>query len=207
MAPLLPHPHPSAGVITLGVATFFLNASKGFNAHGLIPTVGGTAALALLNTQMAVAAGVFSYGLMEVAVPKTAALLRGEVTLLGAAKGAVIGLVATSSGAAFIQPMWTVQIVFIAVTLVYLASFLTRTIKAAGVDAFLVVRGCSSMPGSRRDPAPPCFRPPNPSPPLPNPLRPPSRAARLWRRHRCGVHWPLCRYLFGLPLERLFPLQ
>jgi len=69
----------------------------GFNA-GSAPHADGTAALALINTHLAAAAGALTWTIVEGARIK-------KVTALGAASGLVAGLVAITPAAGFVSPM------------------------------------------------------------------------------------------------------
>jgi Amt family ammonium transporter len=78
----------------------------GFNAGSAL-AANGTAALALINTQVAAAAAVFGWLLVE-------KVRNGHATSLGAASGAVAGLVAITPACAFVAPWAAVVIGLIA---------------------------------------------------------------------------------------------
>src|SRR5690349_6470874 len=70
----------------------------GFNAGSAL-TADGISASAFAATHFAAAAGAASWPLMEW-------IMRGKPTLLGAASGAVAGLVCITPAAGFVLPMW-----------------------------------------------------------------------------------------------------
>jgi len=74
----------------------------GFNA-GSAPGANGQAALALVNTHLAAAAGAISWSLVE------GARIR-KVTMLGVASGLVAGLVAITPAAGYVSPMVAIVI-------------------------------------------------------------------------------------------------
>ncbi|MBP8091857.1 MAG: ammonium transporter, partial [Giesbergeria sp.] len=74
----------------------------GFNA-GSAGAANGAAALAFINTTLAAGAGTLSWLLGE-------ALHKGKASMLGAASGAVAGLVAVTPAAGFVAPMGAIAI-------------------------------------------------------------------------------------------------
>ena len=86
----------------------------GFNAGSAL-AANGTAALAFMNTQVATAAALAGWLLIE-------KLRQGHPTSLGAASGAVAGLVAITPACAFVAPWAAVVIGFIAGILCSLAT-------------------------------------------------------------------------------------
>jgi ammonium transporter, Amt family len=101
-SPTRPHSLPlvliGAGLLWFG--WFGFNAGSALGANG-------TAALALMNTQVATAAGLGGWLLLE-------RIRDGHATSLGAASGAVAGLVAITPACAFIEPWAAVLLGFIA---------------------------------------------------------------------------------------------
>ena len=97
-------PH-SLPLVMLGAALLWFGWF-GFNAGSAL-AANGTAALALINTQVAAAAAVFGWLLVE-------KLRNGHATSLGAASGAVAGLVAITPACAFVAPWAAVVIGLIA---------------------------------------------------------------------------------------------
>jgi len=104
--------------------------------NGYIHTRESGYMVGLLNTQMAVASGIATFGVWEILTAGWFKL--GEPTLEGATKGALIGLAATASGAAYIQPMWTVLIAATAVTLVYFFLWLFKNFTIPGLQVFFI---------------------------------------------------------------------
>lgn len=109
----------------------------GFNS-GSEFAVDGVAALALLNTVTASAAGLASWLVVE-------RLVTGKPTLVGASTGLVAGLVAITPGAGFVEP-WAVLIIGAAVPPV--CFFAISNLKARfGYDDALDAFGCHGIGG------------------------------------------------------------
>lgn len=109
----------------------------GFNS-GSEFAVDGVAALALLNTVTASAAGLASWLLVE-------RLATGKPTLVGASTGLVAGLVAITPGAGFVEP-WAALIIGAAVPPV--CFFAISNLKARfGYDDALDAFGCHGIGG------------------------------------------------------------
>jgi Amt family ammonium transporter len=108
-SPIRPHSLPLV-LIGSGILWF---GWFGFNAGSALGAT-DTAALALLNTQVATAAGLGGWLLLE-------RIRDGHATSLGAASGAVAGLVAITPACAFVAPWAAVVIGFIAGVLCALA--------------------------------------------------------------------------------------
>jgi len=91
--PMAPHflPYSIIGASLLWVGWFGFNAGSAVAADGL-------AATAFVTTQLAAAAAVVAWAVVEW-------LVRGKPTVLGAASGAVAGLVAITPAAGFVTPM------------------------------------------------------------------------------------------------------
>ncbi|CAN2205516.1 AmtB Ammonia permease [Candidatus Nanopelagicaceae bacterium] len=107
--PMRPHSLPlvmlGAGLLWFG--WFGFNAGSALGANGI-------AGLALMNTQVAAAAAIIGWLLVE-------KVRNGHATSLGAASGAVAGLVAITPACAFVAPWAAVVIGFIAGILCALA--------------------------------------------------------------------------------------
>ena len=107
--PMRPHSLPlvmlGAGLLWFG--WFGFNAGSALGANGI-------AGLALMNTQVAAAAAIIGWLLVE-------KIRNGHATSLGAASGAVSGLVAITPACAFVAPWAAVVIGFIAGILCALA--------------------------------------------------------------------------------------
>lgn len=109
----------------------------GFNS-GSEFAVDGVAALALLNTVTASAAGLASWLVVE-------RLVTGKPTLVGASTGLVAGLVAITPGAGFVEP-WAALIIGAAVPPV--CFFAISNLKACfGYDDALDAFGCHGIGG------------------------------------------------------------
>lgn len=93
---------PHSLTLTMVGASLLWVGWYGFNA-GSAGAANGTAGLAFVNTTVATAAAVLSWIAGE-------ALLRGKASMLGAASGAVAGLVAITPAAGFVGPMGSIVI-------------------------------------------------------------------------------------------------
>ena len=91
---MIPHNIPMVviGMAFLWLGWFGFNGGSAFAANGL-------AAHAMVTTQVAAATGMLGWMLSE-------SMLAGKATTLGAASGAIAGLVAITPGAGFV-PVWT----------------------------------------------------------------------------------------------------
>lgn len=91
---MIPHNIPMVviGMAFLWLGWFGFNGGSAFGANGL-------AAHAMVTTQVAAATGMLGWMLSE-------SMLAGKATTLGAASGAIAGLVAITPGAGFV-PVWT----------------------------------------------------------------------------------------------------
>ncbi|MCC6712749.1 MAG: ammonium transporter [Candidatus Dadabacteria bacterium] len=96
--PMAPHllPFSVIGAALLWVGWFGFNAGSALGANGL-------AATAFVTTQLATAAAVLAWVFVEW-------MMRGKPTVLGAATGAVAGLVAITPAAGFVSPMAAIVI-------------------------------------------------------------------------------------------------
>jgi len=121
------HPHNLPTTI-LGAAILWFGWF-GFNAGSAL-TSGGLATLAFFNTQVATGSAAVSWILAE-------RILRGKATSLGAASGAVAGLVAVTPAAGFVGPLSAVIIGLVAGVLCYLA--VNAKVKLGYDDALDVV--------------------------------------------------------------------
>jgi len=129
------HPH-NIPLVVLGAAVlwfgwFGFNAGSALGANGL-------AVHALMTTNTSAASALLSWMLIE-------RIFRGKPTLLGAATGAVVGLVAITPGAGFV-PIWaSIVIGFVASPLSY---FALSTLKSKlGYDDALDAFGCHGIGG------------------------------------------------------------
>lgn len=131
---MAPHHVPmtvlGAGLLWFG--WFGFNAGSALGANGL-------AAMAFVNTNTAAAAAAISWVIVE-------RLHRGKSTMLGAASGAVAGLVAITPGAGFVTPLSSIFIGLIGGAVCYLA---ISVLKAKfGYDDALDAFGCHGIGGT-----------------------------------------------------------
>ena len=131
---MAPHHIPmtvlGAGLLWFG--WFGFNAGSALGANGL-------AGIALVNTNTAAAAGAIAWAVVE-------CIHRGKSTILGAASGAVAGLVAITPGAGFVTPLSSVIIGLVGGMVCYLA---ISVIKAKfGYDDALDAFGCHGIGGT-----------------------------------------------------------
>jgi Amt family ammonium transporter len=110
----------------------------GFNAGSAL-AADGTAGLAFLTTQTATATCVLTWGLIEW-------LHRGKPTVLGAATGAVAGLVAITPACAFVTPMGSILVGAGGAVVCYAA--VTMLKPALGYDDSLDVFGVHGVGGA-----------------------------------------------------------
>jgi Amt family ammonium transporter len=132
--PMPPHSLP---LTVIGAALLWVGWF-GFNAGSAV-AADGTAGLAFLTTNTATAAAVLSWVVIEW-------LHRGDPTVLGAATGAVAGLVAITPACAFVGPGGAIAIGFGAAVLCYAAVTLLK--PALGYDDSLDVFGVHGIGGS-----------------------------------------------------------
>lgn len=131
--PMLPHNLPmtvlGAGLLWFG--WFGFNAGSALGANGL-------AVSALVTTNTSAAAAALSWMAVEW-------IHRGKPTVLGAASGAVAGLVSITPGAGFVTPMSSLLIGLVGGALCYLA---VSVLKAKlGYDDSLDAFGCHGVGG------------------------------------------------------------
>ncbi|HVJ48495.1 ammonium transporter [Desulfitobacterium sp.] len=131
--PMAPHQIPmtvlGAGLLWFG--WFGFNAGSALGANGL-------AGIALVTTNTSAAVGALAWMFAEW-------LHRGKPTVLGAASGAVAGLVAITPGAGFVTPMSSIVIGLVGGTLCY---FAVSVLKAKlGYDDALDAFGCHGIGG------------------------------------------------------------
>lgn len=131
--PMAPHQLPmtvlGAGLLWFG--WFGFNAGSALGANGL-------AAMALVTTNTSAAAGALAWMATEW-------IHRGKPTLLGAASGAIAGLVAITPGAGFVTPLSSLIIGIIGGAICY---FGVSVLKAKlGYDDSLDAFGCHGIGG------------------------------------------------------------
>lgn len=128
-----PHnvPFVVLGATLLWFGWFGFNAGSEFAADGV-------AALALLNTVAASAAGLISWMIIE-------RMKVGKPTLVGAATGLVAGLVVITPAAGFVEPWAAIIMGLIVSPICYFA--ISRAKKAIGYDDALDAFGCHCVGG------------------------------------------------------------
>ncbi|CAF1181445.1 unnamed protein product [Didymodactylos carnosus] len=108
---------------------------NGFNA-GSANAASGLAALALINTNAAAASALVTWVLLDA--------IRGSVTITGACIGPVVGLVAITPAAGYVQPGWALLIGIIGAACVYVAMQFKEYLN---VDDTLDVAICHGLGG------------------------------------------------------------
>ncbi|MDR0350610.1 MAG: ammonium transporter [Coriobacteriales bacterium] len=128
-----PHnvPFVVLGAVLLWFGWFGFNGGSAFAADGI-------AALAILNTLAASAAGLLSWTLIE-------RVRTGKPTLVGAATGLVAGLVAITPGAGFVEPWAAVIMGLIVSPVCYFA--ISHIKHRIGYDDALDAFGCHAVGG------------------------------------------------------------
>jgi ammonium transporter, Amt family len=127
----IPDPHNVPYVI-LGAALLWFGWF-GFNAGsaiGLYNTNGGIAGNAFVTTQFATAVAMLTWNLLEI-IFNGHVWFRGFPTAVGAACGAVSGLVVITPACGFVTPMWSYFLGFIGSIIVF---FNMKLMKRLGVD-------------------------------------------------------------------------
>jgi len=131
--PMPPHnlPFTVAGAAMLWVGWFGFNAGSALAADGI-------AANALVTTHVGAAAATLGWIVIEW-------LVRGKPTVLGAASGAVAGLVSITPGAGFVTPMSAIAIGFLGGMICFYG---IRLKEAFGADDALDVVGVHGVGGT-----------------------------------------------------------
>jgi Amt family ammonium transporter len=128
---------PHSMTLTMVGASILWVGWFGFNAGSAL-SAGGVAGLAMMNTFVATAGAVVAWSALE-------ALLRGKASMLGAASGAVAGLVAVTPAAGFVGPVGAILLGGIAACFCY---FFVQTVKERfGYDDSLDVFGVHGVGG------------------------------------------------------------
>lgn len=133
ITPMVPHNIP---FVVLGAAILWFGWF-GFNAGSAL-TAGGLAVSAFLVTNTAAAAALLSWVIIEW-------LHHGKPTLLGAATGGVVGLVAITPGAGFVSPMSAIIIGLLVSPICYFA--VSKVKSRLGYDDALDAFGCHGVGG------------------------------------------------------------
>jgi len=111
----------------------------GFNAGSALSS-GGPSAAALLNSQLAAGAALFSWTIVDY-------IVKSKPTLTGACLGSVAGLVVVTPCAGFVQPWAAIVLGLIATTVCYSMIELRRRVLSKYIDDALDVWGCHGMGG------------------------------------------------------------
>lgn len=134
--PIYPH---NLTLTVLGAALLWFGWF-GFNAGSALAS-NGTAALAFLTTQIATGTAVLSWILME-------KIIRGKPTTLGAASGALAGLVAITPAAGFVGPVSSIIIGLMAGVFCYLAVLLKERLGYDDSLDVVAVHGIGGLWGA-----------------------------------------------------------
>ncbi|HSO10453.1 MAG TPA: ammonia channel protein, partial [Desulfoprunum sp.] len=132
--------HPNNLPMTVLGAAILWFGWFGFNAGSAL-TAGPIAALALMTTQLATGVGALGWVLAEWKI-------QGKPTTLGAASGAVAGLVAITPGCGFVTPVWAVVIGGVAGVLCYLGIILKSKIGYDDALDVVAVHGLGGLWGA-----------------------------------------------------------
>ena len=130
---MIPHNMP---FVMLGAAILWFGWF-GFNAGSAL-AVNGVALNALVTTHIAAASALLSWLIVEY-------FHRGKATLLGAATGAVVGLVAITPGAGFVTPLAAIIIGLLVGPICYFAISIVKA--KLGYDDSLDAFGCHGVGG------------------------------------------------------------
>jgi Amt family ammonium transporter len=115
----------------------------GFNGGSAISS-GFLSGRSLVNTHLAGSVGLGVWNLLEILAGSDEGWFKGKATSVGAASGAIVGLVAITPGCGFVTPMWAMFIALFTCPVVF---FGVRAIKASGVDDRLDVLGFHGISG------------------------------------------------------------
>ncbi|SHO63581.1 ammonium transporter, Amt family [Pseudoxanthobacter soli DSM 19599] len=128
---------PHSMTLTMVGASLLWVGWFGFNAGSAL-AANGTASLAMITTFTATAAAIVSWAVVE-------AIARGKPSMLGAASGAVAGLVAVTPAAGFVGPMGAIVLGLVVSPICY---FFVSTVKnSLGYDDSLDVFGVHGIGG------------------------------------------------------------
>jgi Amt family ammonium transporter len=128
---------PHSMVLTMVGASLLWAGWFGFNVGSGL-AANGTAGLVMINTQVATAAAVLGWILIEW-------LTKGKPSMLGAASGAIAGLVAITPACAFVGPMGAIVLGFVASLISFWA--VTALKSMLGYDDSLDVFGIHGVAG------------------------------------------------------------
>ena len=94
----------------------------------------GLAALALINTHAAAAAGLTVWVVIDA--------IRGHISISGACVGPIVGLVAVTPACGFVQPGWALFIGAFATAVIYGLLLLKRYMRVDDTLDVAIVHGC-----------------------------------------------------------------
>jgi Amt family ammonium transporter len=104
--------------------------------------------LGAFNTIVGAYAGAITFNVANVLLPRDGgALFSGSASAASAVKGALVGTVTMTAGAAYQEPEYAVLSTVCAASLVYVFDYLTQWVDVAGFDCF-VMHGVSGFVGS-----------------------------------------------------------
>ena len=121
-------PH-SVPYVLLGAALLWFGWF-GFNAGSALTAGNNQSARVFANTQIATASAMMTWGGMEMIFGGDR-LFTGRASAVGAATGAVVGLVAITPGCGYVTQMWSIFIGFFTVVVCY---FGPRLVHMLGID-------------------------------------------------------------------------
>ncbi|CAF4161806.1 unnamed protein product [Adineta steineri] len=111
----------------------------GFNA-GSANAASALASLALVNTNAAAAAALITWVVIDA--------LRGQITVSGACVSPVIGLVAITPAAGFVQPGWALLFGIIPTTIIYFMVLYKHHMKFDDTLDVAIIHGCGGIIGA-----------------------------------------------------------
>ena len=97
----------------------------------------GLAAIALVNTHTAAAAGLLTWVVID--------SIRGHVSISGACAGPIVGLVAVTPACGFVQPGWAIFIGMTTVIIVYCLLLLKKYLHYDDTLDVAIVHGCGMI--------------------------------------------------------------
>jgi Amt family ammonium transporter len=101
----------------------------------------GIASLALVNTNAAAAAGLVTWAILDA--------IRGHVTISGTCVGPVVGLVAITPAAGFVQPGWSLLFGIIPTIIIYFLLIFKHHMRFDDTLDVAIVHGCGRF--SKKD--------------------------------------------------------
>ena len=97
----------------------------------------GLAALALINTHAAAAGGLVTWVVIDA--------IRGHISISGACVGPIIGLVAVTPAAGFVQPGWALFIGVITTAIIYGLLRLKKYMRVDDTLDVALIHGCGTF--------------------------------------------------------------